>query len=113
MDRAMTKVDLKQLTRGEVAVLLGFDYGKRARDHFRLDELDQDTEPVELVLPEELDTIAPSFVQGFFGKSALRFGDKQRFYAHYLFRGWPEDMILQIDTGLSRALMDRSSTVAH
>ncbi|NWJ24733.1 hypothetical protein [Rhizobium sp. RM] len=109
----MTKVDLQRLTKGEVAVLLGFEYGKRARGHFNLDALDDDVEPVELVLPEDLDTIAPSFVQGFFGKSALKFGNKERFYQHYLFRGWPEDMLLQIDTGLSRALMDRSSAVSH
>ncbi|MGV1803793.1 hypothetical protein ACQZ6A_18165 [Agrobacterium vitis] len=109
----MKQVDLKALTKGEIAVLLGFEYGKRARGHFNLDVLDSVDEPIELVLPSDLDTIAPSFVQGFFGKSALKFGNKERFYAHYLFRGWPEDMLLQIDTGLSRALMDRSSAVSH
>jgi hypothetical protein len=113
MDQTMTKVDLASLTRGEVAVLLGYEYGQRARGHFNLDVLDGDNEPVELVLPDDLDTIAPSFVQGFFGESALKFGNKERFYQHYLFRGWPEDMLLQIDTGLSRALMDRTSAVSH
>jgi hypothetical protein len=104
----MKKIDLKKLTKGEVAVLLGYDYGVTARSFFNLDELDAADTPIQITLPPELDTIAPSFVQGFFGKSAHFFGNRKDFFNHYSFVGWPQDMITQIDTGLARALMDRS-----
>lgn len=107
----MEKMDLGKLTQGEVAVLLGYDYGVTARKYFNLDALDLLQEPIGVILPDELDTIAPSFVQGFFGKSALVLGSRDAFFGHYQFDKWPDDMLLQVDTGVARALMDRSAVV--
>lgn len=107
----MQTLDLNELTRGETDVLLGYDYGRRAREHFGLDALDAAGRKVVVLLPAGLDTIAPSFGQGFFGESALRLG-RERFYDIYDFSDWPEDLRLQVDTGIERALMDRRAVLA-
>lgn len=106
----MKVLDLKKLTDGQVGVLFGYDLGTRSRKYFNLDDLDGG-EVVSVELPAELESIAPSFVQGFFGLSILKFGSRDRFYSHYKFDGWPSELLTQIDTGLARALMDRSGSV--
>jgi len=104
----MKIIDLSKMTQGETDVLLGYDFGRRARGEYRLDELDKLKEKVIVALPKELDTVTPSFAQGFFGKSVLQLGGRDEFYAIYDFGDWPDDMRLQIDSGIARALMDRT-----
>ena len=70
----MATVDLTMLTRGEVRMLTGLPRGLSARDHFELDRLDQLGEPIVIVAPEDLDTVTPSFVQGFLARSLITLG---------------------------------------
>lgn len=69
----MATVNLRDLTRGEVRMLTGRPRGVSARELYKLDELDSKDEIVVIVAPDDLDTVTPSFVQGFLGRSlALR-----------------------------------------
>lgn len=104
-------LDLVQMTRGEVSILIGYRYGEKARATYGLDEIDAAGEPVTVVRPPELRTITPSFVQGFFGKSALRFG-RDEFFRRYRFADWPRSLLDQVDSGIELALMDRPLVAA-
>ena len=101
-----SKIDLSEMTRGEVSILVGYAYGQRARGHYKLDALDDEIEPVVVARPPELETITPSFVQGFFGRSVLKIG-RDNFYRRYRFEDWPKGLLDQVDAGLELALMDR------
>ena len=108
----MPMLDLSRMLESGVDVLLGYDYGVRARRELGLDDLDHSAEPVVVPFPEHLDTIAPSFAQGFFGKSVLAHDGRDGFYRAYDFSDWPEDLQLQIDAGVARVLMDRPAVAA-
>lgn len=99
-------LDLSRMTRGEVSILIGYKYGERARAEYGLDRLDQQNEAVDVILPPELKTITPSFVQGFFGKSALVLG-RAEFFERYHFLNWPRALLDQIEAGIELALMER------
>lgn len=105
-------LDLSDMTRGEVSILIGYRYGEKARANYRLDDLDLSGDPIVVIRPPELRTITPSFVQGFFGKSALRFG-RDEFYKRYRFSDWPKSLLDQVDAGVELALMDRPLVTAH
>lgn len=107
----MSKIDLTRCLNAKSDVLVGYEYGQRVRNEFDLDNLDRGDGQVEVVLPARLDVVAPSFVQGFFGESVLRLG-KEGFYERYSFSGWPRDMLVQVETGLLRALMNREKVLA-
>ena len=109
----MKQINLSEMTKGEVDILLGFDYGSRARSHYKLDDIDNKLEAVIVSLPDELRTFTPSFAQGFFGKSALVLGGKEEFFKIYNFEGWSEDLIKQVESGIMRALMKRGEATAH
>ena len=108
----MPMLDLSQMLEDGVDVLLGYDYGVEARRQLGLDDLDGSPETVVVPFPEHLDTIAPSFAQGFFGKSVLTHKGRDGFYRAYDFTDWPSDLKLQIDAGVARVLMDRSAVAA-
>lgn len=74
----MATIDLTKLTKGEVRMLTGLPRGLSAREHFELDRLDQMGEPVVILAPDDLDTVTPSFVQGFLARSLMALG-KDRF----------------------------------
>ncbi|WP_146010358.1 hypothetical protein [Acidimangrovimonas sediminis] len=73
----MAQVDLKDLTRGEVRMLTGQPRGFNARKHYHMDDLDLSDEPVTIVAPEDLDTVTPSFVQGFLATSLRSLGEEK------------------------------------
>jgi hypothetical protein len=101
-----TMIDLTEMTRGEVTILVGYSYGERARSNYDLDAVDEQDISVTIVRPPELETITPSFVQGFFGKSALKVG-RENFFEHYKFQDWPRSLMDQVNAGIELALMDR------
>ena len=101
-----TMIDLTEMTRGEVNILVGYSYGEKARLSYDLDAVDEQDIPVTIILPHELETITPSFVQGFFGKSVLKVGRK-KFFEHYKFQDWPRSLMDQVNAGIELALMDR------
>lgn len=61
----MHLIDLSALTKNEVVMLSGEPRGVAAREVFLGDEVPH-TENLKIVAPDDLITITPSFVQGFF-----------------------------------------------
>ncbi len=69
------QIDLTALLKDNGAVLAGMDRGVAAREAFDLDTLDAGADKVEIVAPEDLEAISPSFVQGFLSASYARLGE--------------------------------------
>jgi hypothetical protein len=99
-------IDLTELTKGEVRSLIGYSRGERARKHFQLDLIDRQPGTVEVRAPENLRTVTPSFVQGFFGNSILDLGEAE-FRRKYQFVGLGERARQSVEAGINRVLMKR------
>ncbi|UWR78860.1 hypothetical protein K4K97_09455 [Phaeobacter inhibens] len=106
------QIDFSQLTQGKVRNLSGHERGAEARDYFSLNTLDELDEPVEIVVPDDLDAIATSFFQGMFAASVRRFDSEKEFLEHYRFLASPE-IIAQIIRGIERVQMRRGSAFLH
>lgn len=106
----MSEINLASLTRGEVRTLSGQDRGQQARAHFALDNLDEAGEPVVVRVPEDLDSVTPSFVQGMFSKSIKRFSSREGFLRHYQFLARPL-ILRQIDAGIRNSLIQRKAVL--
>lgn len=104
-------INLDELTAGKVHNLSGHMRGLAARQHFDLDQLDICDEPVEVIVPEHIYGLSPSFVQGLFAASVQRLGnDRETFLRHYRFRA--TDLVKrQLERGLSAILTDRDFVV--
>jgi len=107
----MRQIDLSECLDAKSDVLIGYEFGQRVRERFKMDSLDRNPDRIRVILPTRLDVIAPSFAQGFFGESVLRLG-REGFFRRYDFSSWPPDMLMQVETGVLRALMDRDKVVA-
>lgn len=70
------RIDLTSLVGDNVHVLAGMERGIAARKAFEMDLLDAGDEGVVIVAPDNLEAIAPSFVQGFFSKTLSVLGEK-------------------------------------
>ncbi len=103
----MADIDLELLTQGKVRMVAGHPRGLAARDFFALGEKDKDGEVHFLIGPADIDTIAPSFVQGFFGRSADVIGFDS-FEQHYNLSKLPLHLAEDIRIGLARLKLDRS-----
>ena len=106
----MTKIDLVELTKGEVRNLTGHSRGEESRILFNLDELDNSKDAVEVLVPKELDALTTSFFQGMFAKSVQDFGGREVFLKHYQFEASP--IILdQVHRGIDRVLTKRGTAL--
>ncbi|HEX7782134.1 MAG TPA: hypothetical protein VF509_04955 [Sphingobium sp.] len=101
-------IDLEQLTgAGKVHNLSGRERGLAARELFQLDALDADPQPVDVLVPDYVYSLTPSFVQGFFGQSVQAFGnDPDRFKTHFRFRA-PAIVMQQLERGLAAITTQR------
>ena len=108
----MATVDLARLTKNEVSMLTGHERGVQARLLFSLDSLEADDDVVQIVAPTNLDTITPSFVQGFLARSISRLG-RERLLTKYDFSTLPAVLREDFVTGIERLTMHarRSSSV--
>ncbi|MCA0963203.1 hypothetical protein [Salipiger bermudensis] len=71
----MVEIDLGSLTKANSKVLAGHIRGVAASEFYKLDELEvSGSEPLTIVAPQHLETISPSFVQGFLGETMKRIG---------------------------------------
>lgn len=104
----MKMLDLRPATNGKSTILAGFEKGQRVRNMLQVDDLDDAIENVIVLRGDELRTIAPSFVQGLFGKSAVKMG-RDGFFAKYHFDKWPPNLVSQVEAGVLRALMTRDN----
>ena len=100
----MAEIDLSRLTKKEVTMLTGHPRGLSARDMYELDALDSLPDDVIIVAPENLDTITPSFVQGFLAASLSTLGvDGLR--RKYNTSNLPSDLQIDFETGIQRLLL--------
>lgn len=106
----MPMIDLSRLTRNEVTMLTGHPRGLSARELFDLDQLDAVTGQVEIHAPENLDTITPSFVQGFLAASLTKLG-VDRLRKHYDVSNLPSFLQEDFETGIQRLMLHKRNTL--
>lgn len=102
-------IDLGVLTEGKVRNLSGHERGLAARKQFGLDALDRDNVVYTIRVPESMNAISPSFVQGLLTGTLRHYGnDVSKFRRHYAFEA--SDLIRrQIDRGIQNILMNRQA----
>lgn len=97
----MAKVDLGELTKGEVRVLTGQPRGVEASKLFGLEKLEQTDGVVSVVAPDDLDTVTPSFVQGFLNAAFERLGE-EGLASKYDFTALHDYLQQDFDIGIKR-----------
>lgn len=104
-------VNLDKLTRdGRVRNLSGKERGQAARAQLDLDTLDAQLDSVEIVVPDYIDTISPSYFQGLFSESISRLSGRTGFLGKYKFRASTQAM-RWIDIGIRNATSSRSNLI--
>lgn len=106
----MPQIQLQTLTDNRVRSLSGQERGVAARAHFKVDELDVIAEPVVVHVPDNIDSLAPSFLQGMFSLSIRRLG-RERFLEHYVFDASPV-IIEQVNRAIRNSLIDRENLLS-
>jgi predicted subunit of tRNA(5-methylaminomethyl-2-thiouridylate) methyltransferase len=101
----MANIDLGRLTRGEVRMLTGHPRGLAAREFFELDTL-FNSGVVSIVAPDEIDTITPSFLQGFLARSIDQLGSDV-FVQRVQLGKLPSHLRKDFETGIRRLLLRR------
>lgn len=88
-------------------VFAGRERGKYWRTQFHLDSLDAATEPVTVIIPDDVISLNISFFLNLFGESIRKLG-REGFKAHYTFQC---DEVLRpvIDQGIEQALKRSSA----
>ena len=96
----MKTLDLAQRTHGgKIRNLSGKEAGEKAREHFKLDDLDNVEYPIRVLVPEEVYNVSPSFFCGMFGKSYKKLG-AEKILSHYKFEFVPEFISKQLYFGM-------------
>jgi hypothetical protein len=93
---------------GTVHNLSGKERGIAARQVLNIDEYDRGEIIVDVLVPEYMDVITPSYFQGLFSQSVLALGGKDAFNDRYKFHANAEVM-KWINRGISRCTMRRSA----
>jgi hypothetical protein len=96
----MHLIDLAALTKNEVVMLSGEPRGVAAREKFLGEDLPRDIY-LKVVAPEDLITITPSFVQGFFSARMDSVG-LDWFESHLDLSELPEHLMNDIWDGLNK-----------
>lgn len=104
----MHTLDLALLTHNEVSMLTGHERGVQAREFYKLDELDMSNDTLTISAPADLDTITPSFVQGFLAKSVHTLG-RDRIYQKYDLGSLPGTLKEDFQIGVKRLLLRQSA----
>lgn len=101
----MATLDLSPLTEdGRVHNLTGRDLGRRARDSFSVEALDAGDDPVEVLVPEHVYLITPSFFIGMFAQSVAGRGSVEAFFEKYKFQSAPQ-VLRQIHDAAKRTYL--------
>ncbi|MER9357710.1 hypothetical protein NKI61_31355 [Mesorhizobium sp. M0514] len=95
---------------GRVRNLSGKERGVAAREALSIDKLDRESGVVNVVVPDYLDAISPSYFQGLFSQSIARLHGRERFLEKYHFQA--SDQIKQwIDIGIRNATSSRAPLI--
>lgn len=100
-------IDLAQITGESSTLLAGHPRGLAVRAEFGLDQLDSSPEQVKVLIPEHINAITTSFVQGMFGGSIRRFGSKNLLLDHYDISDLSLPLQEDISAGLDRLFFSR------
>lgn len=101
----METLDLSELTEeGRVHNLTGRDLGKRARKSYHVEDLDASGESVNVLIPDDVFLITPSFFIGMFAKSVASQGSVDAFFEKYKFKS-PPQVLRQVRDAARRALI--------
>jgi hypothetical protein len=100
----MTTIQLAELTKNEVRSLSGQERGFTARSHFQLDELDKAAGPIIVSVPDDVDSISPSFLRGMFSLSIVALG-VSAFFSHYVFDAKPQ-ILKQVNRAVHSTMLD-------
>lgn len=106
----MAQIELTKLTRNTVRSLNGQERGVAAREFFGVDELDRAEEPVIVQVPNNLDSISPSFLRGMFALSIGTLGTAG-FMNHYVFDA-PVEILEQVDRAVKGTIADQGDVLA-
>jgi hypothetical protein len=87
-------------------VFVGRANGAQARQKLGLDQLDQQSDPIRVVIPTDAYAVNSSFFLGLFGPSLSLLNSRERFFAHYQFEG-PEHIVDSLHLVVERALASR------
>jgi hypothetical protein len=87
-------------------VFVGRANGAQARQKLKLDQRDQEPDPIQVRIPEDAYALNSSFFLGLFGPSIARFDSRERFFTHYRFDG-PEHIVDALYLVVERALASR------
>ena len=101
-------IDLSVARTSENAkVFAGRKRGKFWRDRFKLDQLDQQESPVDVLVPGDVISLNISFFLNLFGESVRRLG-REKFLEHYIFH-CDAELRPHIDNGIEQALKRSSA----
>ncbi|MCD1265534.1 hypothetical protein B5M44_11620 [Shinella sumterensis] len=104
-------IDLSKFTGDrKVRNLSGKERGMAAREDLKLDQLDLTDGQVEVIIPEYLDTISPSFFQGLFSQSIAKLQGREGFLRKYQFRA-SEQLMQWVNIGIRNATSDRGKLI--
>lgn len=88
-------------------VYSGRDRGIALREKYNLDALDDHSDSVQVIIPENTYTISSSFFLGLFGPSVRKCGSVDRFEGKFHFRG-PEFLMPVLHGHASLAVQNRN-----
>lgn len=105
----MVELNLIDMTKdGSVHNLSGKERGIAARKVLDIDTYDSGNDVVDIIVPDDMDVITPSYFQGLFSQSVKKLGGKEAFKNHYRFRANAEVM-KWINRGIDRCVMRRTA----
>lgn len=96
------EINLNNFKNPNSKVLSGRKEGKSVRDRLSLDTVDNNSEVVKVIFPEDIISLNSSFFLGLFGPS-VRYLGKEKFEMKYIFEA-PKFIKNSIDDGIVRAL---------
>ena len=106
----MPTIQLVELTKNQVRSLSGQERGFTARNHFNLDDLDKVEGPIVVAVPDDVDSISPSFLRGMFSISILALG-ATAFFSHYVVDAKPQ-ILEQVSRAVHSTMLDNDDLFA-
>lgn len=97
-------IDLKKV---QGNFLSGRERGREIRVAEKIDNFDSANKSVEVIFPSNVEVISSSFFLGMFGKSILKYADKDKFKSMYTFRGQSK-ALKNFDTYIEFALQNKN-----
>jgi len=95
---------------GKVRNLSGKERGEAARKSLSLDSIDRSDGIVEIVVPDYIDTISPSYFQGLFSESIRVLNGEEGFLKKYHFQA-SQQIMQWVELGIRNSTSSRKPLV--